>query len=698
MPNILLKTKLHRPLPGRTVIPRPRIEERLHIGLEARLTLVSAPAGFGKSTLVSCWISDRLEAKSEASSQDLSEPIALATWLSLDETDILLPTFISHCVAAIRERHPQSCQLVVDLLEQMQSQASIEALVDAVCQSLESLQSPLVLVLDDLHVIDDPGVYAFLTGLVQNAPRQFHLVLITRVDPPLPLSRWRARGYVNELRMRDLSFTLDEARIFLTENLDEPPPDELVATLHQRTEGWAVGLWLARLALRGQKDLTLVASQMDSVGSRYIVDYLVDEVLDHQPTEVQEFLIATALLNRFNAELCAVVVGIDTVDAESRIQDLLRENLFLIELSAPSRWYRYHHQFQDMLLSRLHTRCSQETIRQLHRRAATWLTNDGQVDEALRHLLAIPDPVAAADLVESRRLSALQEQRFFGLSIWLGAVPLTMVYQRPLLLVALAWVHFDQVDKRQCLAALARAEVLLEEMPSELSSSTRQMILLECFTLRLAMDHRAFDPAQALENARDWWSQLRSMLLQVHFNVPLQLAYSVQRLGDVDLALEIILTTVEAMASWPIAAKCRLLHTAGYVYWCGGNLAEAERTFLRNLQLAQQHELTLIAHISHHGFGAIADARNQPQIAEQHHLEVLKNPHLNGGRDAVMDLFALIRIYAHVGQPDKARLLVEELKGQTRTIHRPHLHDQIAALEAFVEQVSGNVPAACAGH
>ncbi|HMN28109.1 MAG TPA: hypothetical protein PKE45_08135, partial [Caldilineaceae bacterium] len=233
------------------------------------------------------------------------------------------------------------------------------------------LPEQLVLVLDDLHLINDAAVYLFLTRLIQHAPAQFHLVLITRVDPPLPLSRWRAQGRMNELRHHDLGFNLDETDAFLQANLAMVPAAAIVTTLHECTEGWVVGLRLASLALRNESNYSAVVAGFAANSNRYVIDYLMDDVLDHQPAGVQQFLICTAILNRFCPALCAAVLESDEAEAQQHINHVTRANLFLIELSAPAYWYRYHHQFQNMLLSKLHERYSEQAIALMHRQAAT---------------------------------------------------------------------------------------------------------------------------------------------------------------------------------------------------------------------------------------------------------------------------------------------------------------------------------------
>ena len=243
MDSILVRAKLQRPTSSLHTIPRPHLLQRLHSGIHGKVTLVSAPAGFGKSTIVSAWLDQLAD----------GSPPHKVSWLGLEEADNHLPRFVRYLIAAIEEAYPQSCTTVLSLLYD-DNDTTLEALTDVLVNDLMRLRGRLVLVLDDLHLVNDDAIYAFLSRLIQLIPKQLHLVLITRVDPPLPLNRWRAQGQLNELRIHDLSFTLEETTTFLCENLENRHSAATVAALHELTEGWVVGLRLIALALRGVAD------------------------------------------------------------------------------------------------------------------------------------------------------------------------------------------------------------------------------------------------------------------------------------------------------------------------------------------------------------------------------------------------------------------------------------------------------------
>ena len=685
----LLHTKFQTATVGNTIMVRPHLLQRLDGGLSAKVTLISAPAGFGKSTIVSSWLNQISAASQSAQSRNGSRH---TSWLSLDEEDSHLPTFMLYLIAAIEACYPDCCGGMSQFVQERPS-PTVEALANVLINGLSRQEGSLVLALDDLHLINDSAVFAFLARLIEYAPPQIHLVLISRVDPPLPLNRWRAAGYLNELRLHDLSFSLEETTTFLSSNLERLPPAPLIETLHKRTEGWVVGNWLALLALRGQNDYAEFALHFQANTNRYTVNYLVDEVLNRQPPAIQKFLVSTAILNRFCAGLCAAILEVEEQSALAQIQHLSRADLFLIELSRPAHWYRYHHQFQDMLLSRLHMRYDREAITVLHRQAAAWLIAHDFISEAIHHLTMIADAGAVADLIEQQRAGALNQLRFLDLEAWLQQVPSPLMDQRPALLVSMAWIQHDQVDNERCLAFVRRAQALLNVPSATLSPDTQQILEAELVALRTSLDD-SMDRTTTLAQIRHSWAQIRPHLAFTHCHVVLSLAYTSQRLGDLELAMTIAVTTLDEATEWPLVARCRILHTVGFFHYCDGNLSESELRFQQNLRLAQQHELPIIALISQHGLGAIADARNQLETAEQYHLDVVRNPHMTAGREAVVDMYSLIRIYARLGQPEKSRELVDQLKADARMMGQSFLLDQVKALEAFVDLTCGEVESA----
>jgi LuxR family maltose regulon positive regulatory protein len=401
----------------------------------------------------------------------------------------------------------------------------------------------------------------------------------------------------------------------------------------------------------------------------------------------------TSILTRFCPALCAAVLEIDETVAQQHISHVARANLFLIELSSPAHWHRYHHQFQGMLLSRLHGRYDQPAIARLHRQAAGWLAAHDQVDEALRHLTAIPDFVAAAELIESQRVAALNEHRFQELERWLALLPAHLLNQRPALLVCLAWVQNHRLEYTQCLATIQRAAALLREQADTIPEVTQLLLQAALVALRTSVDDTLAE-AEALALIYQTWMQIRPYLAYTHFAVVVWLADTCYRLGESEQALEILLTTFEQSTEWPPMARCRLLYSAGTLYWFSCNLAQAERAFQRALHLARQSSLHLAETLCHFGLAVIATLRNQHELAENYHLKVIREPYYQNGLRAVVCAYSLIGIYALRDQPEAGRSLVDELKTHAVTMGRPYFLNQVAALEAYVALRCGDLAAA----
>jgi LuxR family maltose regulon positive regulatory protein len=334
----LLKTKLYIPPVRPKLVPRPRLIERLNAGLHRKLTLVSAPAGFGKTTLLSEWAAG------------CERPVA---WLSLDEGDNDPARFLAYLVAALQTIEGSVGQGLLAVL-QSPGPVNVEPILTTLLNEIASLPHDFILVLDDYHVIESQPVDKALTFTLDHLPPRMHLVIATRTDPILALSRLRARGQLTELRTADLRFTTDEAAAFLKQVIRLPISPDDVRTLENRTEGWITGLQLAAVAMQGLEQREQITHLIHSFSGshHYVIDYLVDEVLDQQTLEVQEFLLQTSILDRMTASLCNVVAGRE--DSQAILERLEAANLFLIPLDNERCWYRYHHLFADLLRQRLH--------------------------------------------------------------------------------------------------------------------------------------------------------------------------------------------------------------------------------------------------------------------------------------------------------------------------------------------------------
>jgi LuxR family maltose regulon positive regulatory protein len=430
VPAALLETKLYVPRPRRGLVLRPRLSERLDRGTGSKLVLVSAPAGFGKTTLLAEWLAAR--------PADLAADRP-AAWFSLDRGDNEPASFWGYLIAALRTVAPgigESALSLLDAPQPVPAETMLTTLLNDLSTGTGTGTGEIVLVLDDYHVIDAREIQDGMAFLLDHLPPRLHMVILSRADPMLPLARMRARGELAEIRAADLRFTADEAASYLNETMDLRLTARDVATLEERTEGWIAALQLAALSMQGRQDVAGFIAGFAG-DDRYVVDYLAEEVLARQPDTVRTFLLQTSVLGRLTGSLCDAVTG--QGDGKARLEALDRGNLFLVPLDDRRRWYRYHHLFADVLQARLLDEQPAQ-VPGLHERASEWYERSGEPSEAIRHALAAGDFGRAAGLVElaiPALRSARQEVRLRG---WLDALPGDVVRVRPVLSVFYAGV------------------------------------------------------------------------------------------------------------------------------------------------------------------------------------------------------------------------------------------------------------------
>lgn len=420
MPTPLLATKLYIPTPRQNLVLRPRLIERLNAGLHCKLTLIAAPAGFGKTTLVSDWV-----ARCDCS----------VAWLSLDAGENDPVRFLRYFVAAVQTVTPAIGTGVMAMLQDPQP-PPLESLLTTLLNDLSTVADRFILVLDDYHVIDASEVDTALAFLLEHLPPPLHLVITTRADPPLPLARLRARSQLTELRAADLRFTPAESAEFLTSVMGLDLTAGEIAALETRTEGWIAGLQLAALSMRERTDVPAFIRAFAG-NNRYIVDYLVEEVLQRQPVPVRNFLLHTSILDRLSGALCDAVTN--QPDGQMRLEVLERGNFFVVALDDTRHWYRYHHLFADVLVA--HLRAEQPyLVATLHRRASVWYEQHGSASDAIHHALAAGDFARAADLVEQAWSDIRRTRQEATMLGWLRSLPAELFYYRPVLSGAYAHV------------------------------------------------------------------------------------------------------------------------------------------------------------------------------------------------------------------------------------------------------------------
>jgi LuxR family maltose regulon positive regulatory protein len=451
----LLTTKLYIPSQRPNLVLRPRLMARLEdaLRLGQRLALISAKAGSGKTTLVSEWLHRQ------------ERP---ATWLSLDANDNDPRRFLQYLVAALQQLDGQIGQAALGQLD-MSPLPQPESVVETLINDLANRAPPFTLVLDDYHLIRNEWIHQAVGFLAEYQPPQMHLILVTRVDPPLPLARLRGRGQMAEIRDLDLRFTVDEAAWFVNHIMKLGLPADAVSTLERRTEGWIVGLQMAAISMQGRKrDGNLIAFVEAFDGTnRYILDYLMEEVLEQQTPPVQDFLVETSILDRMCGDLCDVVRSGQAGggDSQTILAQLERSNLFVTSLDDERRWYRYHHLFADLLKSTLAQRHSAEQIRELHRRASRWHQSEGSLEEAMTHAMAGKDYERAASMIDENIVSMLSQSEGLTLLGWIEKLPQEIVRGRP-------WVDVHRAYTLALSGRAAETDSLLEGVAARIEPDT----------------------------------------------------------------------------------------------------------------------------------------------------------------------------------------------------------------------------------
>jgi LuxR family maltose regulon positive regulatory protein len=440
----LLNTKLFIPPPQKKVVYRPRLIDRLNESASRNLTLISAGAGFGKTTLLSEWV------------QQSKRP---AAWVSLDQKDNDASRFWKYLIGAMQTIFPDFGDVTLSILNSSRP-SQIELILTSLINEISMVSNRFTLILDDFHLITESDVNEGMIFLISNQPQQMHLIISSRANPPWPLARLRARGEMGELRAQDLRFTPKETAQFMNDVMKLGISTDAMTVLEGRTEGWIAGLQMAAISMRGRKNKTKFIQELTG-SHRFILDYLVEEVLEQQPYEIQDFLLKTSILDRLYSPLCDAVTGGD--DSQAILTLLEQSNLFLIPLDDERRWYRYHHLFANLLFTRL-AQTQPDLLPVLRRKASEWHEQNGSLSEAVGYALAANDIDGVARLVTRNALVMIYHDELSTPVRWLDALPIEASHSRPWLCIAHAWA-LAQAGK------LGAVEPLLQDAEKILSGS-----------------------------------------------------------------------------------------------------------------------------------------------------------------------------------------------------------------------------------
>ncbi len=673
---MLLRTKFYRPSVPQDLVVRPRLIDKMNQGLNQPLTLICAPAGYGKTMLVSSFL------------QTCSLPWA---WLSLDENDNDLRVFLDYLLTALDSVVPGALHRTRQFLSGT-TLPQVSVIADSLINELAELEREFILALDDVHDIHNADIYSLLAALLRHPLRRLHLMLLTRQDPPLGLGTLRARGQVSEIRSRDLRFTTTETAAFMDQAVASPLRDEALAALTEQTEGWAAGLRLAALTLRygGEIDREAAGKHAEN---RYVTDYLVSEVLSRIAPEIEDFLVKTSILDTLCGPLCDAVVDPDGVArrGQATLQMLEDTGLFTVSLDEKRLWYRYHHLFRGLLRSRLTQRLDAHTIDALHSRASAWYASHDTIEWALEHALAGHDILGAVQLVAQHRHILLNTEQRPRLERWLNMFPGTTLVQHPDLLLATAWIaELNRADSRTVLSAVDRAQTLVERMAGPCERA--RQLQGEIDTLRgMEKSFTATDPpgvialtTRALETMPQSWYLAR-------VEAWLHQAGAYQMSGEIDRAYAVFAAAQKEELAGSVAPRARLLAARCFIHWMAadlsGTLQWAQQTVNVGQTTDQQRESLGWGHY----FLAIClYQRNDLAAAEVHANAVLAQRHVCHRITVVQSAIVLAAIQQARGNPGAARDALDQVTSYLAEIHSEALLPLVQAFGAELAAVQGD--------
>jgi LuxR family maltose regulon positive regulatory protein len=642
----VLMTKLRRPSTPLRVVIRQRLLDHLTAYLDRRLILVSAPAGYGKTAIMSHWL--------------VSVDSAHA-WLSLDEQDNDLATFLLYLVAAIRSAY-HDAMVAVELLLKAPTLLAPDRLADALLQDMAALPSPLILALDDYHVIKAPEVHALMARLVEHLTPNVHLALITRADPPLPLDRLRGRQQLGEIRADELRFSSEEALLLLQQVLGPEVTEETAALLEDSTEGWAVGLHLAALSLRNRSDPEAFARRIAERGHQAVTEYLLSEVLTGLPEAERDCLLRSSLFDRFCAPLIDAAQADDGVKLSGHefVRASQRANLFVVSLDDEGTWFRYHHFFQSLLRARLRQRYTDTQIKAMHSRASVWFTTRGLVDEALLHALKAGDPVGAARLIEAQVHPALDRENWLQFEHWIRLLP-SQLRQRPRLLTAQAWLHVLRYQFAAAAALLDSAEGIIVGEPATVRGS-ESIVRGEINVLRAMIAHYEGDFKRAEQLTEAALGDLGPETQYATGQANLYHIWSLQASGELDRAISFAHQQLEAYSLQANALTLRVLLVLVNIYYELADLPRMQDSVVVYQELARKSGLGASLAWVHYMHGWLQYQRNELLAAETS-FRMLADMWGAAHAKALVDGYVgLILTALAQGRPDEARATIAVLR------------------------------------
>ena len=647
-------------------------------GLSRSLILVAAPAGFGKSTLLSDWL------------DTCNHPSA---WLSLDEHDNDLGLFLAYFVGAIQTIFPEALAETQTLLSGP-TIPSVTILAGSLINELDELGRDFVLVLDDYHTVHEQSIRELLAALLQHPPKGLHLVITTRQDPRLSLAVLRARAQLTEIRGQDLRFTLPEIVAFVAQTLGTALADDAIATLAVRTEGWAAGLRMATLTLRHGGDITEHIAGLHAE-NRYVMDYLTGEVLSHVSPTIESFLYKTCILDRLCAPLCAEVIGLeyDECQPQGCLDWLERNGVFTQSLDTKGQWYRYHSVFQELLRAQLMRHSGAEEVAVLHLRASQWFARNGFIDEALGHALAGQDTAAAVRLVAQHRHALMNDEQWQRLERWLALFPAETVAEQVELLLTKAWLtDLDMASTDHLAETLDRAESLIARMANPAEHVRHLTGEIAALRVKMAvwsgqdLERLQALALYALENTPKSWYLVRAV-------VWVRVAIFHQLDGRLDRAYAALNEGAREDTPEVGPVRARIRGSGCFIHWMAGNLPALQQTATHMLEVARSPGLGDSYSWAHHFLSMVAYQRNDLMVAEQHARPAEELRYAGVMVPGFQSTLLRALIHQARGQPEQARQVADEARRYLSEIRRERLMPFAEAFQAELALRQGDLAA-----
>lgn len=673
---MLLRTKLFRPPVPRDYVVRPRLLDKIEQGRHHPLTLISAPAGYGKTVLVSSFLE--------------TCPLP-AAWLSLDENDNDFGVFLAYLLAALDTVFPGSLHRTQLFLSKT-SLPPVSAIADSLISELAELESDFILVLDDLHAVHAADIYNLLTALLRHPLPTLHLIVMTRQDPPVALGHLRAYDQMTEIRSRDLRFSRAETAAFLAAAVSSPLRDEAFAVLAERTEGWAAGLRLAALTLRYGGDIDRQVAGLHAE-NRHVIDYLMNEVLSRVPPEIEDFLIKTSILELLCGPLCDAVMAVDSTQPRGQaiLQRLDEANLFTVSLDEQGFWYRYHNLFHGILRIRLTQRVDAAVIEAMHRRASAWYAANDSIESALRHALAGNDTPSAVQLVAARRHQLLNREERPLLERWLRVFPTATLAQYPDLLLSAAWIaELDRSDSQTVLNTLARAQALVSALESE-EERARQLQGEINAILSIEKGFAADDPAGTIVLATQALEAMPQAWYMARVEAYLQLASAYQMFGQLARAYATLAAAQREEIADMAAPRARLSAANCFIHLIAGDLPRMLQSARHAVMFGQATDHQRESLGWGHYFLALGFYLRNDLAAAEFHANAVQAERIACHRiTVVQSAIVLAAIYQARGQPAEARLALDRVNSFLAEIRSEALLPLVGAFAAELAALQGD--------